>query len=66
MKYQIGDILKVESNKTNGYAYCIITEYRDQDTANVFWIIENGNIKNDPVYRSWSFDILDKEFEKVS
>jgi hypothetical protein len=66
MKYQVGDLLKVKSIKTNSYAYCVITEYRDQDVVNVFWIVENEHIKNNPIYRSWSYSVLDSDFVRLA
>jgi hypothetical protein len=62
MKYQIGDLLKVKCN--NEYAYCVITSCYNE-TAKVFWIIEKYYIKNVPAYVSWSFSILDTEFERL-
>lgn len=64
MKYQIGDMLKVDAN--GGEAFCIITEVREETTFGVFWFIETNYIRNSPGYQWWSTSILDREFMRLS
>jgi len=67
MKYQVGDMLRVNFGPSQGDFFCIVTEVLPRNKFILTWIIEKGYIKNaDPSWRLWGGEVLDKSFKRIT
>jgi hypothetical protein len=63
MTYEVGDLLKLESENSRGL--CMVISVK-QDICKVHWFHAEGKVGNTPGYVTWSFDSLTKEFVRLS